>query len=630
MTTSVYINYSTTTENEETTTISSRIHVGEPEERIGGRGSDTTESTVNSNQTTITTTTISQISQIVCTGNTTHICSPSFKSIDTIKNFDAPSSANCGDKIKISFKWNGWHYEDPNYWAFFLKNSEGDYSFVDSCKSNVVTDKPSSNYSMSFDLQLPNSGTINNGVYELFVTGEDNSGYCNPNENGVDAQSSRSITLNNCGTVTSSSTTTTTISGGGDGCGCNNWTNQGCGLNGCTNSQQYQIRTCSPLDCAITSQCVYNSTCVPTCTDPDSGSECLQYITYGSCTDVTGSYPDECKDDYHLAEMRCTNDGCISDLINCTEKFGNGYGCKDGKCALLSNPISGAMVMLTGAVTQTMSTPTGINLFCTGSPSHGGSTYWDIDPINELILPDTADCGETIKSIIQWTGWHGYDTDCEPNYWGFFLETSPDQYYFLSSCESFYPSDCPLQDPNTYVMEKKLKMPDKGSVRNGQYKIYVTGETYGGYSNPFEADPNYPDACKNGDYDNCLPDAQIYQSIELKNCEVGVSSTTTTTTSTSAPTTISSGSSTSTTTTTSTTSSTTISDSTPQCAYILSTTSTTTTTTSSSTTTSTSSTTATSTPTTIHVGGGGSRWLIPLDLINALREFIAKIFGLKS
>ncbi len=53
-------------------------------------------------------------------------------------------------------------------------------------------------YRMTCNVKMPAVGSINNGNYNFWVTGEDYNGYCNPGELGVDAQKYKIITLNNC------------------------------------------------------------------------------------------------------------------------------------------------------------------------------------------------------------------------------------------------------------------------------------------------------------------------------------------------------------------------------------------------------------------------------------------------
>ena len=177
---------------------------------------------------------------ISCTGSAIHDCSgrkdtEGYPDIVSIDYFYVPSDhANCGDTLSVGVAWYGAHGYgdicDSNYWAFFLKSSSGDYTFFGSCQS--FQDDCSSEYvpyGMTYDLKMPNKGTIHDGAYTLVVTGKTEKGYCNPNENGVDAkyESETSINLGNCeisglttttrqGTTTTmlnQSSTTTTISG---------------------------------------------------------------------------------------------------------------------------------------------------------------------------------------------------------------------------------------------------------------------------------------------------------------------------------------------------------------------------------------------------------------------------------
>lgn len=44
-------------------------------------------------------------------------------------------------------------------------------------------------------------------------------------------------------------------------CTCTSWQNQGCGVGGCSSTEMYQTRTCTPSGCNIESQCIYDSNC---------------------------------------------------------------------------------------------------------------------------------------------------------------------------------------------------------------------------------------------------------------------------------------------------------------------------------------------------------------------------------
>ena len=209
-------------------------------------------------------------------------------------------------------------------------------------------------------------------------------------------------------------------------------------------------------------------------------------------------------------------------------------------------------VMTTSTTTSTIE---GITLSCGGSPNHGCSEVLDIYSIDTFLLPDSANCGDSIEVNVQWTGFHGYNEDCEPNYWGFFLETSPGSYSFLGSCQSSYESDCLLEYPNTYVMKYNVKMPSKGVITDGTYNIFITGETYNGYCNPFELNPNYnPNDPQSFEYN---VDFQLSTSINLKNCGLSLTTTSYTTTTIFGSTTTTTRTTTSTTTTRMTTTTTT-------------------------------------------------------------------------
>ena len=119
--------------------------------------------------------------------------------------------------------------------------------------------------------------------------------------------------------ATDSDTTTITVKD----CTCSPWTNQGCGLNGCSPTEMHQTRTCTPSGCDNETQCVPDPvTCDTqppitrdnleantwhgemvlvslTCTDTGSGCKDTYYCVYdtdetgneGSCTPATRTDP---------------------------------------------------------------------------------------------------------------------------------------------------------------------------------------------------------------------------------------------------------------------------------------------------------------------------------------------------
>jgi len=145
---------------------------------------------------------------IDCTGTSNHYCTSVYKSISSIDKINAPLTAKCGETILIKVEWTGKHNSNDNHWGFFIsKIYMMDSIFIDSCKS-FKTDYGTNYYNMSCYVDMPAKGTIHDGMYNFWVTGEDYGGYCNPDEAGVDAQKKQGIYLTNCQTGTSTSTTT--------------------------------------------------------------------------------------------------------------------------------------------------------------------------------------------------------------------------------------------------------------------------------------------------------------------------------------------------------------------------------------------------------------------------------------
>jgi hypothetical protein len=171
----------------------------------------TTTTTIKPLPTTIATTTVATTSAITtipssytdltCSGSTSHYCSLNYKSIDSVDSITVPSSARCGDTIPVTVYWTGRHNTNENHWGFFLETVSSSPStylyYLSNCKS-YIADSGTNSYKMSFNVKMPAAGSVNNGNYNFWVTGEDYNGYCNPGEVGVDAQKYKIITLSNC------------------------------------------------------------------------------------------------------------------------------------------------------------------------------------------------------------------------------------------------------------------------------------------------------------------------------------------------------------------------------------------------------------------------------------------------
>jgi hypothetical protein len=269
------------------------------------------------------------------------------------------------------------------------------------------------------------------------------------------------------------------------------------------------------------------------CVDHDDG---LKYYEASNVTFYGQDYPDRCVDSKILIEGYCNEDNLVLTSYDCFPS-----SCENEKCTQITTTSTtttttttppeersgtiGTTTTTTSTTTSTTTTTTppteGISLSCEGSPSHSCSEKKDSYPgfpdIEEMdfSIPDSANCEDTIGVTVKWTGWHGYRDDnineCTPNYWAVFIETSPGIYSLLDSCQSFNESDCELFDPNTYIMNFDVKMPNKDSVVDGTYNILVTGETDSGYCNPDESNV----------------DIELSKPINLMNCGESSSATTT-------------------------------------------------------------------------------------------------------
>jgi len=162
--------------------------------------SSTTSTTTTSTTTSTSTTTTISITNIPCSGTTNYDCSAPQDSIDSIDSIIAPSyPLNCGNNVNIAVQWTGYHYGDANHWGFFIED-HGQYIPVGNCISYVDGEiSPHTKYNMSCYVNIPQAGDINNGTYNLWVTGSDANGYCNPLDDGTYDEKYTSITLTGCG-----------------------------------------------------------------------------------------------------------------------------------------------------------------------------------------------------------------------------------------------------------------------------------------------------------------------------------------------------------------------------------------------------------------------------------------------
>ena len=134
----------------------------------------------------------SAATSLSCTGDPSHSCS-SYDSVSSIDTVSTVSQANPGDTITVTVDWTGWHWGDPNHFAFFMKpTSGGSWEFIDSCSTFRSDSNIGNHYTMDCPITIP---TGYSGDYYIRVTANDYGGYCNPGESGVDAEGSTTITI---------------------------------------------------------------------------------------------------------------------------------------------------------------------------------------------------------------------------------------------------------------------------------------------------------------------------------------------------------------------------------------------------------------------------------------------------
>jgi len=122
-------------------------------------------------------------------------------------------------------------------------------------------------------------------------------------------------------------TTTYTLTVNPVPCNCGSWMNGICGGNGCTATQRYQTRTCTPAGCNVESQCVSD----PTCTNPDSCADSDGGLIWNVTGTVSGyknnspySYTDFCPYNMTLVEHYCSGTTALNQTHSCP--------CLNGRC----------------------------------------------------------------------------------------------------------------------------------------------------------------------------------------------------------------------------------------------------------------------------------------------------------
>jgi hypothetical protein len=126
---------------------------------------------------------------IECFGVTSHLCS-SYNSVDKIDSITLDElTIPPGDKINFIVNWTGWHWGDENHWAFFIDNSS---TPIATCKT-FLSDSQGTLYTFRYNITLPSNISLSN--HTLQITANDNGGYCNLGETGMDSEKSASFVV---------------------------------------------------------------------------------------------------------------------------------------------------------------------------------------------------------------------------------------------------------------------------------------------------------------------------------------------------------------------------------------------------------------------------------------------------
>lgn len=143
-----------------------------------------------------TTTSLPGWVDLLCTqSNVNESCSnhTSVYSIDEVK---VSGDLECGEAVDVVVNWTGYHFNDRNFFGFYLDNGV----YVDSCETNNEGDVENVTYVMTCTLEIPDASQfrVMDGQYNLYVTGEDTDGYCPPSSPLKDSMNSTQVTVSGC------------------------------------------------------------------------------------------------------------------------------------------------------------------------------------------------------------------------------------------------------------------------------------------------------------------------------------------------------------------------------------------------------------------------------------------------
>jgi len=271
----------------------------------------------------------------------------------------------------------------------------------------------------------------------------------------------------------------------------------------------YNYRCAVEFDSICENDDCIDCTCLPACEDycirKYNEGKTGPYVDYCNQTDCVctnlntcGRHPSECND--ICAILGWGNSTCGDTACPYCVSNGTTYVCLSIIPTTTTSTSSTINSTTTTTVTTTIMPLSSLN--CTGNPGYDCTLdYRSIWGIRSINAPATGNCGENITIVIEWLGWHFMD----PNYWGFFINTTQNG-EVLGSCRSeLRPIDAYQTENNNtdYFMNYRLYLDPGVITRNGMYEITVTGDDTDGY-------------CKETDL---YVDAINSFEIDLRNCE---------------------------------------------------------------------------------------------------------------
>ncbi|MBD3388487.1 MAG: hypothetical protein GF416_05395 [Candidatus Altiarchaeales archaeon] len=113
----------------------------------------------------------------------------------------------CGSEKNLTVKWRGKHSNHPNYFAFYLDDSQ---QYLGSCQSDNTAEELMGevyDYVMNCTIDIPDGDSfpVKDGYHDFIVTGEDYAGYCppSPGEFYADDEESTRVDVTECMDYTS-------------------------------------------------------------------------------------------------------------------------------------------------------------------------------------------------------------------------------------------------------------------------------------------------------------------------------------------------------------------------------------------------------------------------------------------